>query len=126
MAIGNKKSKMGPMLAVDLNSIQQSQSEPIPVVESEQPEAKPVKKVSASSPATPKAKSSVENPPTVGGRPKFELIAGDSEIKVNLHCPQQLYGLFRKISYEQKKSIKQVICEMLLEQATSKHGFKVE
>ena len=126
MAIGNKKSKMGPMSAVDLNSIQQNQAEPMSVEEAKQSEAKPINKESAPISATPKAKSSVENPPTVGGRPKFELIAGDSEIKVNFHCPQQLYELFRKISYEQKKSIKQVICEMLLEQATSKHGFKVE
>ena len=126
MAIGNKKSKMGSMLGVDLNSIQQNQTEPMPVVESKQPEEKPIKKENAPITATPKAKAAVEAPSPLGGRPKFELIAGDSEIKVNFHCPQQLYELFRKISYEQKKSIKQVICEMLLEQATSKHGFKVE
>ena len=126
MAIGNKKSKMGPMLAVDLNSIQQSQAEPIPVVESKQPEEKPIKKEIAPVTATPTHESTVKAPTSVGGRPKFELIAGDEEFKVNFHCPRKLHDVLRDISHEQRKSIKQVICELLLDQVTSKYGFKIK
>lgn len=126
MAIGNKKSKMGSMLGVDLNSIQQSQAEPMPVVESKQPEEKPIKKEQSPLTATPKAKAAVEAPSPLGGRPKFELIAGMEEKKVNFHCPEVLYTAINLEAIKQKKTVKQFICEVLLEEMASKYGFKIK
>lgn len=126
MAIGNKKSKMGPMLAVDLNSIQQSQAEPMSVEEAKQPEAKPVKKESAPAPATPTHESTVKTPPSVGGRPKFELISGMPEKKVNFHCPEALFWAINREATNQHITNKQLICEMLLEVMTTKYGFKLK
>ena len=126
MAIGNKKSKMGSVIGVNLNSVQQSQEEPIPVVEPKQSEAKPIKNEIVSAPATSTVEQVVKNSSPIGGRPKFELIAGESEIKVNFHCPDSLYTAIGIESKKQKKSVKQLICEMLLETMVSKYGFKIE
>lgn len=117
---------MGPMLAVDLNSIQQSPSEPKPVEEAKQPEAKPVKKESAPLPAIPTPESIVKAPTSVGGRPKFELISGMPEKKVNFHCPEALFWAINTEATNQHITNKQLICEMLLEVMTTKYGFKLK
>lgn len=122
MAIGSKKSKMGDLLGVNLNSVTQ--------VPEETPEVKPEKKVekkTEQAPTMQPASTSREVPPSsVGGRPKFELIAGMQEKKVNFHCPEELYTAINLEAIKQKKTVKQFICEVLLEEMSSKYGFKLK
>lgn len=120
MAIGNKKSKMGSLLGVDLNSMNQKAEEAVEVkpekIEVSKPESKrPVQHVSREIPGS-----------SVGGRPKFELISGMQEKKVNFHCPEELYTAINLEAIKQKKTIKQFICEVLLDEMSSKYGFKLK
>ena len=121
MGLGSKKSKMGGLLGVDLNSInQQPQEAPQPVEEVvEQPQVQePVKKQSK--------KQKPEEPTVIMGRPKFELIAGMDEVKVNFHCPKNLHKALKNLATEEDKTVKQLICEMLLEVMSTKYGFKIK
>ena len=120
MAISNKKSKMGSLLGVDLNSMGQQAGE----VQETKPEKMETAKTSESKQVQP---VSVEVSPTsVGGRPKFELISGMQEKKVNFHCPEELYTAIYMEAIKQKKTIKQFICEVLLDEMSSKYGFKLK
>ena len=122
MGLGNsKRSKMGPLVGVDLTSVTKKTEEaPQPVEEVvEQPQVQePVKK--------PSKKQKTEEPPIIMGRPKFELIAGMQEKKVNFHCPEELYTAINLEAIKQKKTVKQFICEVLLEEMSSKYGFKLK
>lgn len=117
MAIGNKKSKMGSLLGVDLNSMNRK-TEEVPEVK---PEKEEVKTPSAPQPQLP-SKESASNM----GRPKFELIAGMPEKKVNFHCPEDLFWAINNEASKQHITNKQLICEMLLEVMTTKYGFKLK
>lgn len=116
MAI-NKTSKLGPLLGVDLNSMNRKTGE-VPEVK---PEKEEVKTPSAPQPQSP-SKESASNM----GRPKFELIAGMPEKKVNFHCPEDLFWAINKEASNQHITNKQLICEMLLEVMTTKYGFKLK
>lgn len=117
MAIGNKKSKMGSLLGVDLNSMNQKAEEI--------PEVKPEKKEEKTPPAPKPESPSRESTPNMG-RPKFELISGMPEKKVNFHCPEALFWAINNEASRQHITNKQLICEMLLEVMTTKYGFKIE
>ena len=122
MGLGNsKRSKMGPLVGVDLTSVTKKTEEAPQPVETvvEQPQVQePVKKQSK--------KQKTEEPPIIMGRPKFELIAGMPEKKVNFHCPEELYTAINLEAITQKKTVKQFICEVLLEEMSSKYGFKLK
>ena len=121
MGLGNKTSKLGNMMAVDLNSISHKPDEAPQQVKEivEQPQVQePVKKQSK--------KQKTEEPPIIMGRPKFELIAGMPEKKVNFHCPEEPYTAINLEAITQKKTVKQFICEVLLEEMSSKYGFKLK
>ena len=122
MGLGNsKRSKMGPLVGVDLTSVTKKTEEAPQPVETvvEQPQVQePVKKQSK--------KQKTEEPPIIMGRPKFELIAGMPEKKVNFHCPEDLFWAINNEASKQHITNKQLICEMLLEVMTKKYGFKVE
>ena len=121
MGLGNKTSKLGNMMAVDLNSISHKPDEAPQQVKEivEQPQVQePVKKQSK--------KQKTEEPPIIMGRPKFELIAGMPEKKVNFHCPEDLFWAINNEASKQHITNKQLICEMLLEVMTKKYGFKVK
>lgn len=120
MAIGNKKSKMGSMVGVNLNSIQQSPEEQSTVSVKEEPVAQPKEE------KTSKNLSKEVAPSPIGGRPKFELISGMPEKKVNFHCPEALFWAINSEATKQHITNKQLICEMLLEVMTNKYGFKLE
>ena len=119
MGLGSKKSKLGGMMGVDLTSVNQKPEE-TPQVVIEKPA--PVKE----EPIAKKPVSREIQPTTVGGRPKFELIAGMQEKKVNFHCPEELYTAINLEAIKQKKTVKQFICEVLLEEMSSKYGFKLK
>ena len=124
MGLGNsKRSKMGPLVGVDLTSVTKKTEEAPQPVETvvEQPQVQePVKKQSK------KKEESITQSITVNGRPKFELKAGQAEAKVNFHCPDELYTALSCEARKQKKTVKQFICEVLLEEMTKKYGFKFE
>ena len=117
MAIGNKKSKMGSLLGVDLNSMNMK-TEEVPEVKSEKEEVK--------TPSAPKPQSPSKESASNMGRPKFELIAGMPEKKVNFHCPEDLFWAINNEASKQHITNKQLICEMLLEVMTTKYGFKLK
>ena len=120
MAIGKGKSKMGSLMGVKLDSINQ------------QPESQPVVSVEEKPIVQPKEEKAPKNlarevaPSSIGGRPKFELISGMQEKKVNFHCPEELYTAINLEAIKQKKTIKQFICEVLLDEMSSKYGFKLK
>ena len=120
MAIGKGKSKMGSLMGVKLDSINQ------------QPEEKPIMAVDEKPTVQPKEEKTSKNlekevaPSPIGGRPKFELISGMPEKKVNFHCPEALFWAINSEATKQHITNKQLICEMLLEVMTNKYGFKIE
>ena len=115
MAIKAKQSRMGSMMGVDLNSV--SRHVETPAVEEKVEAKEPVKQTT--SPSTI-AKSN-----NGFGKPKFELIAGAEEKKINFHFPEVLYDEICHVARKQKKSAKQFISEILLEEMTTKYGFHV-
>lgn len=117
MAIGNKKSKMGSLLGVDLNSMNRK-AEEVPEVKPEKEDVK--------APSAPQPQSPSKEPVSNMGRPKFELIAGMPEKKVNFHCPEELFWAINNEASKQHITNKQLICEMLLEVMTTKYGFKLK
>ena len=116
MAI-NKTSKLGPLLGVDLNSMNRK-TEEVPEVKPEKEEFK--------TPSAPQPQSSSKESVSNMGRPKFELIAGMPEKKVNFHCPEDLFWAINNEASKQHITNKQLICEMLLEVMTTKYGFKLK
>lgn len=119
MALGKSKSKMGSMMGVDLKSVGQTATTHEPIKEEPTNQSK-----QNSTPATPKPQ--IIAPTSNGGRPKFELMAGEDEKKVNFFCPEVLYTAIYMEAIKQKKTIKQFICEVLLDEMSSKYGFKME
>lgn len=119
MAIGPNKSRIGSLMGVDMKVVNQPPAQPQPQTKAETSEPKPT-------PSATPAPRNTTAPTTVGGRPKFELIAGKEEKKVNFHCPEILYTAINLEAIKQKKTVKQFICEVLLEEMSNKYGFKVE
>lgn len=112
MAIDKGKSKMGDFVGVHLDSLKQTNTQPPATPEPKQP-------------AKEKEEQPAEEKPA-GGRPKFELLEGVEEKKVNFFCPWNLYKEIKKQANEQDKSVKQFICEVLLDEMIKKYGFKPE
>ena len=110
-------SKMGSMMGMpNLNSI---------VATEEKTKTEPIKQEKVEAAAQPQqqpASSKLYN----GGKPKFELIAGAEEKKINFHFPKVLYDFICGEARKQEKSAKQFISEILLDEMAAKYGFKVK
>lgn len=127
MAI-DKKSKMGSMMGMpNLNAIAETSA---PTVQEEKPKkAAPKKSEPAQDPQaahTAQTVAAASSKIYSGGKPKFELIAGAEEKKINFHFPKVLYDFICGEARKQEKSAKQFISEILLEEMGAKYGFKVE
>lgn len=124
MAINNKKiSKMGSMMGIDLNSVTAAPPvETTPPAPAEEPAPAPAAAVATPEPPAPSAS---DNKPSGFGRPKFVLIEGAEEKKINLDFPEILWDEICTVARKEKKSAKQFISEILYREMTTKYGFKV-
>lgn len=116
MAIKNK-SKMGSMMGIDLGSVTAMEE---PTITTPQERHEPESQPKQHAPAAQSSKI------YSGGKPKFELIAGAEEKKINFHFPKVLYDFICGEARKQEKSAKQFISEILLEEMSDKYNFKVE